>query len=106
SEPETKAFVALIDRLRPRRILSIHSMDSDQCNNYDGPAEPLARLMTDRNGYPTRSTIGYPTPGSLGGWAGIDRQIPMITLELPRALKGEPSWQHNREAILAFIRGS
>jgi protein MpaA len=105
SEPETRAFIALIERLKPRRILSIHSMQ-EPCNNYDGPAENLARLMSSKNGYVTKDTIGYPTPGSFGSWAGIDLQIPMITLELPQSMKGDLCWERNREAILAFIRGS
>jgi hypothetical protein len=105
SEPETQALIKTIESLQPVRILSIHSITREPCNNYDGPAEVLARLMTARNGYATKDTIGYPTPGSLGSWAGIDRQIPMITLELPHNLPGKESWEHNRDAILAFIVG-
>lgn len=105
SEPETQALIKAIESLQPVRILSIHSITSQPCNNYDGPAEPLARLMTSRNGYATKDTIGYPTPGSLGSWAGIDRHIPMITLELPYNLPGKESWDHNRDAILSFIAG-
>jgi murein peptide amidase A len=105
SEPETQALIKAIESLQPARILSIHSITSEPCNNYDGPAEPLAKLMTARNGYVARDTIGYPTPGSLGSWAGIDRQIPMITLELPHNLPGKESWEHNRDAILVFITG-
>ena len=26
--------------------------------------------------------MGYPTPGSFGTWAGIEKEIPTITLEL------------------------
>ena len=32
--------------------------------------------------YPVEASIGYPTPGSFGTYAGIERQIPTITLEL------------------------
>jgi protein MpaA len=32
--------------------------------------------------YPTEGSIGYPTPGSFGTWAGIEHNIPVITLEL------------------------
>ena len=28
------------------------------------------------------SSIGYPTPGSFGTWAGVEKKIPTITLEL------------------------
>jgi predicted deacylase len=105
SEPETQALIALLSELKPRRILSIHSHTTDPCNNFDGPASKLALAMTSHNGYPTMASIGYPTPGSLGSWAGIDRGIPIITLELPAKESGPAAWEHNRDAILGFMRG-
>src|SRR5205807_2342675 len=96
SEPETQVLLSTIERLHPRRIMSIHSIAGDPCNNHDGPAETIARAMSALNGYATKPNIGYPTPGSLGSWAGIDRQIPTITLELPRGLAGDPGWEQNR----------
>jgi protein MpaA len=105
SEPESQALADLIARLQPRLILSVHSMDKP-CNNYDGPAKAVAERMSKLNGYPVAGTIGYPTPGSLGSWAGIDRQIPLITLELPRSLRGDDVWRTNREAVLAAIQFS
>jgi murein peptide amidase A len=104
SEPETRAILAAIEQIQPRLLISIHSIDHGrQCNNYDGPAEAIARLMEQHNGYPAAATIGYPTPGSLGSYAGIDRQIPTITLELPRSIPGREAWQANRAALLAAI---
>lgn len=103
NQPETQLLVAAFDRYRPARVVSVHSMD-DPCNNYDGPAEPLARLMAAHNGYPVKSSIGYPTPGSLGSWAGGDRKIPVITLELPAKATTAASWEKNRKALLEFIR--
>lgn len=102
SQPETNALIGAIERLRPGRIVSVHSMDKP-CNNYDGPAEGLARRMAAANGYPVRASIGYPTPGSLGSWAGTDRHIPIITLELPAAAPAAASWAANREALLAAV---
>jgi protein MpaA len=106
SEPETRALVETIGHLQPRRILSIHSILGKPCNNYDGPAVALAYAMAAKNGYPAKDSIGYPTPGSLGSWAGVDQHIPIITLELPFALPGQESWERNHQAILAFIRGA
>jgi murein peptide amidase A len=60
--------------------------------------------MSTHNGYPSVESIGYPTPGSLGSYAGIDRAIPMVTLELPRTDPAEKAWSDNREALLAVIR--
>ncbi|HEY2588507.1 MAG TPA: DUF2817 domain-containing protein [Tepidisphaeraceae bacterium] len=102
SEPESTALHGVIESLQPRLIISIHSM-RNPCDNYDGPAEPIAELMGQSNGYPVLSNIGYPTPGSLGSWAGIDQQIPIITLELPRAQAGEEAWLANRDALLNAI---
>jgi protein MpaA len=106
SEPETRALMRLIDDLKPVRICSIHSIDRDrQQNNYDGPGEGIAKAMAAHNGYPVTPTIGYPTPGSFGSWAGIDRGIPTITLELPRRIEAEKAWEVNRKALVAFVRG-
>jgi murein peptide amidase A len=105
SEPETRALIEAIDTLQPTRIISIHSIRRGRhCNNFDGPARPLAELMEQYNGYPVTETMGYPTPGSFGSWAGIDRQIPVITLELPRDQPGEQAWADNREALIAALQ--
>jgi protein MpaA len=105
SEPETVVIHDAVRNLRPRQIISIHSITRGrECNNFDGPAEALAVRMAKHNGYPVRPTIGYPTPGSFGSWAGIDLKIPVITLELPRDLPAEPAWAQNRGALLEAIR--
>lgn len=104
TEPESKSLLSVIQQLKPARIASVHSM-AEPCNNYDGPAESLATRMAVHNGYPVKASIGYPTPGSFGSWAGGDRQIPVITLELPNRAKTEASWEKNRDALLAFIGG-
>jgi protein MpaA len=107
TEPETRAIMRAVETLRPARIVSIHNMpDGRECNNYDGPAEPLARRMHDLNHYAVRANIGYPTPGSLGGWAGVDAGMAVITLELPRSASNDQVWAGNREALLALIRAS
>jgi protein MpaA len=59
--------------------------------------------MSRYNQYPVTATMGYPTPGSLGSWAGIDRQIPIITLELPRQDAGPVAWEQNKNALIAAI---
>ena len=103
SEPETFAIMKAFDFVKPARVVSVHSMD-DPCNNYDGPGVSLAQLMARSNQYPVKDSIGYPTPGSLGSWAGADRRVPIITLELPRRQDGESAWRQNRDALLAVIR--
>ncbi len=101
SEPETQAILRLLDEFRPAKIVSIHAPLHQV--NFDGPAAELAREMARYNGYPIRPFIGYPTPGSLGTFAGWEQGIPTVTLELPPASK-ECAWCENRDALLAAIR--
>lgn len=104
SEPETRALMNAVEQLAPDRIVSIHAITRGrECNNYDGPGRELAEAMKANNGYRVTKSIGYPTPGSFGAWAGIDHQIPTITLELPKGLPGNDCWQIHRDALLAVI---
>lgn len=106
SEPETQALMAAVRELQPARIVALHSIARGRhCNNFDGPATDLARQMSALNGYRVTPAMGYETPGSFGSWAGVDLQIPTITLELPRDLPTVPAWAENVDALLAFIDG-
>ncbi len=100
SEPETRLMMALVDQYKPDRIISIHA--PLEVVNYDGPAKELAEKMAAHTGYPVSGDIGYPTPGSFGNYAGVERQIPTITHELP-AGPFEPMWLPNRNALLAAM---
>jgi protein MpaA len=104
SEPETQVLVELLREFQPERILVMHATHGNPMVNYDGPARDLAESMSSLNGYVTSDTIGYPTPGSLGSYAGIDMKIPIITLELPRGIGDEAAWQANREALTRFVQ--
>ena len=102
SEPETRAVIKAVERYRPRRIIALHSISGGlHCNNYDGRARAIAMHMKRRNGYPVRGSIGYATPGSLGTWAGHERDIPTITLELPTHHSSKRCWEENCRALLA-----
>ncbi len=83
SEVETQWFLDVMATYRPERILSIHS-DLEMVD-YDGPAADWARTVADLTGYKFVENVGYPTPGSFGTWAGIERQIPVVTLETQKA---------------------
>jgi len=80
SEPETLALVELIEEWHPALIISIHAPLN--CINWDGPAEGVARAMAEASAYALCEDIGYATPGSLGSYAGKDRNLPTVTLEL------------------------
>jgi protein MpaA len=86
SEPETRALAALIDHTgQPGDpiwgALAVHAPFA--CVNHDGPAAGWAAAVSAACGWPARGDIGYPTPGSFGSWLGIDRGLPVLTLELP-----------------------
>jgi protein MpaA len=114
SEPETRLVMALIEQYQPEKILTVHS--PYKVLNYDGPAREFADAMSKESGYEVVESIGYPTPGSFGTYAGKIRQIPVVTLELPPGLD-EPFdaelppaetldqvWQANRTSLEAAIR--
>ena len=101
SEPETQVVIDLVESNRPTRIITVHSISGGrECNNFDGPAESLAATMSEWNGYPVTHSIGYPTPGSFGTWAGDERNIPTVTLELPSRRSRTRCWTDNRAALL------
>jgi protein MpaA len=81
SEPETVALLALLDRLKPRAVVSLHSALA--CVDDSG-ASRLGRQLADRCALPFLTEIGYPTPGSMGTWAG-ERGLNLVTLELEDA---------------------
>lgn len=81
SEPETKALLSLLDGLRPRAVISMHSALA--CVDDSG-ATALGRALADRTGLPFVTEIGYPTPGSMGTWAG-EQGLNLVTLELEDA---------------------
>ncbi len=103
SEPETRFLLFLIDRFAPRRAVALHG--AAKCVNWDGPAEDLARTMSTLTGLPTRSSIGYATPGSFGSLMGVDRQVPVITLELPSNQKLESADRYRMALLYAVSNG-
>lgn len=80
SEIETKFLVDVIEQNKPNLILTLHA--PFKVVNYDGDAQEVAEKVSEIIGYPVEASIGYPTPGSFGTWAGIENKIPTITLEL------------------------
>ncbi len=81
SEPETKALLSLLERLKPRAVVTLHSALA--CVDDSG-ASDLGRQLADRCALPFLTEIGYPTPGSMGTWAG-ERGLTLVTLELEDA---------------------
>ncbi len=102
SEIETKFMIDVINTYKFDAILSIHA--PFKIVNYDGPAKELAEKISSITGYPVQADIGYPTPGSFGNYAGVERNIPVITLELDENDTNEHLWEINKKVFdyLAF----
>lgn len=79
SEPETRWLNQEIERFKPHVIVSVHAPFG--VLDFDGPApapQRFGRLYFNRVGV---------YPGSLGSYGGLHKNMPVITIELPNALK-------------------
>jgi protein MpaA len=111
SEPETVFQEELIQKIKPQKILSIHSPLNHL--DYDGPsALSLNRFSEDyvQECLKLRQRLKATTtgffPGSLGNYAGQELGIPTLTLELPTANAGmaDAYWKKFREGIDLMIK--
>ncbi len=100
SEPETRAFINMMWRYPPDFIITLHAAMG--CVNWDGPAEALARVIAPINGYPLCPYLGYETPGSLGAYMGVDRKVPVVTIEL-RKTRASELVKENLPALRAVL---
>ncbi|BCO25486.1 hypothetical protein MIZ03_0347 [Rhodoferax lithotrophicus] len=79
SEPESKFLHDQMGSFKPDVIVSIHAPYG--VLDFDGPVMPptrLGRLYLDQVGV---------FPGSLGNYAGVHNAMPVVTVELPSALR-------------------
>lgn len=91
SEDETKFIIDVVEKFNPEIILTLHA--PFKVVNFDGAKnqkeldliEQISKIME----YPIEPSIGYPTPGSFGTWAGIENGILTITLELDEEVSVE-----------------
>lgn len=93
SEVETIFQIQLVDHYKPDKILTIHAPLGFL--DYDGPGDGMANIMsmTQKRAKQLVQTISERSknykvvdynfyPGSLGNFAGNERHIPTVTLEL------------------------
>ena len=96
SEPETRAFCELLREHDFDVVVAVHAPLA--CVDYDGPAMGLAHRMSRRCGYPVKK-LGA-RAGSLGSYAGIEKSIAIITLELPGDWPAEAGCRESTTAAL------
>lgn len=116
SEVETVFQVRLIDAFQPDKILSIHAPLG--FIDYDGPGDQksLATTSTEKQAKSLAAAISRESnnyrvvdysfyPGSLGNFAGNERHIPTITLELATtdAKKIDSYWDQFLPGLLQAI---
>jgi len=102
SEPETQWLVDEINTFKPDAIISVHApygvVDFDSLLLKTAP-KSLGKLHLNLLGT---------YPGSLGNYAGINRNIPVITVELPHAWEMPSESEITRiwEDIVAWLKAN
>lgn len=102
SEPESNAIKTILDKHRPRRIVSMH--EPLRVIDWDGPGAGIARHMGNYTSLPV-NRLGS-RPGSLGSHAGEELKIPIITLEFPKdsgSRSADDLWRDYGLCLLSFI---
>lgn len=109
SEPETRALHDEIERFDPELVLVCHSSGNGPFVNFDGPAGAQAAAFaaaaarTDSR-WRVKPEMGYPTPGSLGSYLGVDRGVPILTIEFDRGHEPEAAWAAMRDGLTALLK--
>lgn len=101
SETENQALVQFIEKHSPDFILTLHSWHPVLNVNGDCLAE--AQKLSELTGYKIDTDIGYPTPGCLGSYAGLERNSPTLTYEIERGLAHDQVLAIHVPAILECL---
>lgn len=102
SEPENLAFTQFIAQQKPRIIYSLHSWYP--LLNINGKCRKEAEVISKITGYTIQEDIGYPTPGCLGTYCGLERDIPTLTYEIQRGLSFSDIHKIHVPAILEALK--
>lgn len=95
SEPESRWLHDELERWKPQLIVSVHAPYG--VLDFDGPFVPpqrLGRLYLDQVGI---------FPGSLGNYGGLHKRVPVVTIELPSAIR-TPTDPEMRQMWLDLLR--
>ena len=95
SEPEARFVTDTIEAWKPDVIVTVHAPYG--VLDFDGPSVPpqrLGRLYLDRVGI---------FPGSLGHYGGVHKGVPVVTIELPSAIR-TPTDAEMRQMWIDLLR--
>ena len=101
SEKENQALVHWLDKNTVQVIYSLHSWKP--MLNTNGHL-PEAEVISKMTGYKIEPDIGYPTPGSLGTYTGLEKMIPTLTYEIERDLSFDQILKHHVPAMVEGLR--
>lgn len=108
SEPESRILARELDTFRPNLVIVFHSIRSGPFVNFDGPAAEAAQAFVaaaQRSDprWRVEPSMGYPTPGSLGTFVGIDRGVPILTVEFRRGHDAEAARRAGVDGVMGAI---
>ena len=87
SENENQALVSFLEKNKVDFIISLHSWKP--MLNVNGDCSPIANHISEKTDYIIKEDIGYPTPGSLGTYTGLEQGLPTLTYELQKGIDME-----------------
>lgn len=106
SEPETKAIAALAQALRPKLILSYHSIGGMVAANQAGNSNSLAAAYASRSGYSnitgqSDSAFEYSISGTADDWYAQALGVPSLLIELGSHTSSQ--FERNQVAMWAML---
>lgn len=108
SEPETRAAHATYLAFDPDLVVVFHSTSRGPFVNFNPPdVDALAQTFADAAAatdarWTVVADMGYPTPGSLGTFSGIDRDVPTLTIEFKRGHDSDLAFR----SVMAGLRAA
>lgn len=102
SEAENKGLIKYLENKKPSFVLSLHSWHP--VLNVNGKCRNVAEVIAKYTDYRIDDSIGYPTPGCLGTFAGLERNLPTLTYEIERGLAAEKIISIHVPAILDSLK--
>lgn len=102
SEPETQALLELFKQHQFSFIWSLHAWKP--LLNVNGDCSPEVECIQEQTGYSIEPSIGYPTPGCLGTYTGLERKIPTVTYEIESGLSTKSILEIHVPAIMKALK--